>query len=203
MAESAQPSLHWPSHLERTPPGKRDSGRKFDTTVAKAFDGIEKQLRLMGASSHEYYFDANKRQGDGRPYTNATPDDPGFVLEWTVNNKRYVVACDQYKKFAANVRSIGLWLKENRMTDQRPVQTGQSQFASALPPGEMGSKSVVAPEEPPHEVLGIRPDAPPEVVKGAHRQLQAKYHPDSGNEPDAEMFKKVNRAKEQMVNERD
>lgn len=201
MSKAAQSSLHWPSHLERTPPGKRGSGRKFDTTISKAFDGIEKQLRLMGASSHEYYFDANKRQDDGRPYTNAKPDDPGFVLEWTVNNKRYVVACDEYEKFAANVRAIGLWLKENRMTDQRPVKTGQSQFAAALPPGEMGSESVVAPEEPPHEVLGIRPDAPPEVVKGAHRQLQAKYHPDSGNEPDAEMFKKVNKAKERMVNE--
>jgi len=201
MSESAQSSLHWPSHLERTPPRKRDSGRKFDTTISKGFDGIERQLRLMGASSHEYYFDAQKRQDDGRPYHNATPDDPGFVLEWTVNNKRYVVACDQYEKFAANVRAIGLWLKENRMTDQRPVQTGQSQLAAALPPGEMGSESVVAPEEPPHEVLGVRPAADPEVVDGAARQLKGKYHPDSGSEPDEEQFKKVVKAEERMANE--
>jgi hypothetical protein len=127
-------------------------------------------------------------------------------LRWTIDGADYAVACDAYDDLRANVRTIGLWMKEKRMMEGRPVATAESEFANAaLPPGDEDNANVVAvgPEgtsEPePHEVLGVSPDAPPETVKGAHRQLQAKYHPDSGNDPNEAKFKQVNRAARELM----
>lgn len=199
--------IDYPTHLDRTDSEDRRSGSsKFDVTLSKAFSHLETQLDRLGVDSHRWDFDAKQRQKDKRPYSRANPDDPGFVLRWTIDEADYAVACDAYDDLRANVRAVGLWMKEKRMMEGRPVATAESEFANAaLPPGDQDNANVVAVgpggvEEPdPHEVLGVAPDAPPETVKGAHRQLQAKYHPDSGNEPDKTKFKQVNRAARELM----
>jgi hypothetical protein len=193
-------SLDWPPHLDRTPENRRDSGRQFDTDLSDAFDHLEKQLRLLGVDGDEYRygFDAQARQTDKRPYARASPDDPGFAVYWKLHDQQYVVACDQYAAFPANVRAVGLWMEENRMTEQRPVATTQSQFAAALPPGDANPAAVSA-TEPPHDVLEVAPDASDTAVMGAARRLKAKFHPDSGDQPDEQQFKRVCRAEEAML----
>jgi DnaJ-domain-containing protein 1 len=83
----------------------------------------------------------------------------------------------------------------------RPVTTGQSEFATARLPSGNEDAIVADSGDPrqPHEVLGVDPDAPPEVVKGAARQLMKKHHPDQGG--DVAEYKAVVRAQEAMLDE--
>jgi len=197
--------IDWPNHLERTDAQDRKRGKsKFNVTQSKAFSHLETQLDRLGVDKWAYDFDAPKRQKDGRPYSRRSPDDPGFVLRWEINGIDYAAACDAYDDLRANVRAIGLWFKEKRMMEGRPVATAEDEFANAaLPPGNE-EEAIVVPagdEKEPHEILGVSPDADPVVVKGAKRQLQAKHHPDSGSEPDEQKFKQVVEAAEAMVDE--
>lgn len=200
--------VDWPSHLDRTHPTNRISDNKFEVTLAKALTELERQLNRLGVDDDDYRFEHNAptRKRDGRPYRRADPDDPGFVLRWTIDGADYAAACDEYDSLRGNVRALGLWLEEKRKMEGRPVATAESEFANAaLPPGDPENASIVAvgpggvdtPE--PHEVLEVAPDASPEAVKGAHRQLQGKYHPDSGNEPNEAKFKQVNEAAREML----
>ena len=78
----------------------------------------------------------------------------------------------------------------------RPVVTGQDEFATArLPSGD--EDDVVAADPPPHEVLGIQPDAPDDVVKAAARAMTKETHPDAGGASEA--FQRVKRAEEAML----
>lgn len=197
--------IDWPNHLEheRTDEQDRKSGKsKFNVTQNKAFARLETQLERLGVDKFAYDFDAPPRQKDQRPYSRSSPDDPGFVLRWEINGVDYAAACDAYDDLRANVRAIGLWFKEKRMMEGRPVATAEDEFSNAaLPPGNE-EEAIVVPagnEKEPHEVLGVAPDADPAVVKGAHRQLQGKYHPDSGDDPDETKFKQVNRAAREMM----
>lgn len=45
-------------------------------------------------------------------------------------------------------------------------------------------------------ILGLEPDAGPEKIRRAHRKLAAKYHPDTGNSENLEMFMKIQTAYE-------
>jgi len=77
------------------------------------------------------------------------------------------------------------------------VKTRQDSFAAAALPPPDGEPSEVIPD--PHEVLGLAPDADPVVVKAAARQLSKKYHPDTGDEPDRQAFTRVQKAKDDML----
>jgi len=78
------------------------------------------------------------------------------------------------------------------------VVTGGSNFAAAeLPPGDDEEQSVVVAQEPPHEVLGVTPDADESVVNAAYRVRVKKAHPDNGGSKDE--FKRVRRAKKALL----
>jgi len=67
------------------------------------------------------------------------------------------------------------------MRSQRPVQTGESEFAAArLPSGE--EEDAVVATAPPHEVLEVAPDAGDAVVKAAYREKIKSAHPDQGGD---------------------
>lgn len=135
-------------------------------------------------------------KSNGLPLHNANPDDPGFVLRWSKDGEQFAVACDASPRLRDNVRTVYLWVHETRMRSQRPVVTGEDEFAAArLPSGDDGD-AVVA-REPPHEVLGVEPDAPEAAVKGAYRRLLKERHPDQGGS--TEEFKRLQEAKEAML----
>ena len=134
---------------------------------------------------------------DQRPYSRANLDDPGFVLRWTMDGDQYAVACDRYSRLRDNVQTVGLYLRQKRKMEQRPDETGESEFANArLPPGDESAEPVVA-RPPPHEILEVAPDADPAVVKAAARQKLKQHHPDRGG--DQEQFREVQRAREDLL----
>jgi len=192
--------IDWPSWADRTQPRRRERTSKYSVTLHQAINRLGRELedrldvddwRLSTAAPH--------RKKDGLPYADSNPDDPGVVMRWSDAGEQYCVAADQYTDLRDNVRTIGLYVEEKRKMSNRPVHTGQDEFATArLPSGDQDDVVVAAPGdnlgEPAHEVLGVAPDAPEDVVRAAARRLAANVHPDQDGGDKAE-FKRIQQAK--------
>jgi len=190
--------LDWPSGFERTDAAERAPNRRYDATLRESIDDLEAELdrlsvddwRLSTAARHQ-------KQNPKYPYADANPDDPSAVVRWTMDGDQFAVACDAYSRLRDNVRTLYLYIREKRKMEQRPVVTGESEFANArLPPADGEPDPVVA-REPPHEVLDVAPDADEAVVRAAARQLKKKHHPDAGG--DEARFKQVVSAEQSML----
>jgi hypothetical protein len=196
-------SLDWPAGFERTSPAERSANHNYDVTLARAFSDLETELDRLDVDEYRYSFDARQRKTDQRPYSRASPDDPGFVLRWTMEGYQHAVACDRYSRLRDNVRTIGLYLREKRKMEQRPVETGESEFANArLPPADEDDDVIVAgngAREPPHEILEVDPDADDDVVEAAFRAKVSDAHPDQGGSRDE--LQKLQTAREAMLDE--
>ena len=117
-----------------------------------------------------------------------------------MDGDQYAAACDKHTRLRDNVRSLYFYLHEKRKMEKRPVVTGESEFANArLPPGDdvTPDGAVVAQPSKPHEVLGVAPDAPEAVVKGAFRSLAKEHHPDAGGNREA--FVRYREAKDELL----
>lgn len=196
--------IDWPTFMDRTDPGRRKRTSKFSVTLAQSINDIETELEdRLGVDNWRLSTAAPHRKRDGRPYADASPDDPGAVVRWTLDDEQFAVAADQYTDLRDNIRAIGLYIAEKRRMGNRPVKTGQDEFATArLPPGEDdGGDPIVAvgSNREPHEVLGVAPDAPQAVIRGAYRELLKERHPDHGGTT-AE-FRELNEAKEAMLDD--
>lgn len=182
-------ALDWPTEFERTPARKRIPGSKFRVNWGQTKQEIRGEMKRLEAD--EWRLDHETGSGG----------DPGVVVRWRKNDDEYAVGCDKYKGKAANARAVYLWIRETRKRGDRPVRTGAEEFAAArLPPGE--EDAIVADDgsmEAPHEVLGVAPDAPTNVVKAAARRLSADVHPDQGEGGDVEQYHRIQRAKRSML----
>ena len=113
---------------------------------------------------------------------------------------QYAVACDAYTRLRDNARTLYLYLREKRKMEQRPVETGESEFANArLPPAEGGEGGTVVAQEPPHEILGVDRNADEAAVREAFREKAQVAHPDQGGSEDE--FRRVRDAREVMLDE--
>ena len=180
--------LDWVGFAERTPADERERTHKFDVPTGRAIDEVERELERIGVGDWRLSTAAPHRQKDGRPYANANPDDPGVVVRWTMDGAQHAVACDHYTRLRDNIRAIGLYIREKRKMDNRPIKTGQSEFATARLPGKEaygGREDALAVEPEPHEVLGVAPDAPDSVIKAATQEMKKKAHPDQGGSSEA------------------
>jgi|GEM_PF-1384587 len=65
-----------------------------------------------------------------------------------------------------------------------------------------GPEEEELPPDSPYFILGIQPDAPDFMVKGAYRILAREYHPDSAKNPNPEKFKAVTEAYDAVMKER-
>lgn len=176
--------LNWPADLERTPEHKRENTTKFSAGYSRTKRDIRGEMERLEVDNYRL----DDVTGSG--------GDPGVVLRWTADGQEHAVACDAYTAKRDNLREIYLWIKETRMSGDRPVATVRDQFAAAaLPSGD--DVEAVAP--PPHEVLGVRPDAPENVIKAAAKAMKKQTHPDSPD-GDREAFQRVNEAEEEMLN---
>jgi len=197
--------IDWPHWQDRTSSSRRTSTTKYSVTLAEAINQIEAELEdRLGVDDWRLSTAAPHRKNDGRPYANANPSDPGAVVRWSMDGQQYCVAADEYDDVRDNVRTIGLYIKEKRKMSNRPVHTGQDEFATAqLPSGDKdvivaGDGSGVASTQEPHVVLGVAPDAPDDVVEAVARRLSANAHPDN-DDGDRDKFQRIQQAKEAML----
>lgn len=194
--------IDWPDEFDRTPAVERERTSKFSVTLSKSISDIEKELEdRLGVDGWRLSTAAPHRKKDGRPYADSNPDDPAAVVRWSKDGEQFAIAADQYSGLRDNVRAIALYIEEKRKMSNRPVKTGQSEFATArLPPGDGEDAIAMAgavEEDEPHEILGVDPDAPDAVVRGSARALKREHHPDRGG--DEEEFKRVVEAEEAML----
>lgn len=191
--------INWPEGFPRTAPHNREPNLRYEVTLSQALDDLEDELDRL-ADNWRLSTAAPQRNRDNRPYANASPEDPGAVIRWQMDDDQYAIACDAYSRLRDNVRTIGLYVQAKRDMEQRPVVTGQSEFANArLPAGD--EEGVFPPaEQLPHEILQVAPDADPAVIRAAARRRAAEVHPDK---PDGnrEAFKRVQEAKEAMLDD--
>ena len=187
--------VEWPAGFERTSDHEREKNRRFDVSLATAFDDLEAELERLGVDDYRYSFDARPRQRDGRPYSRANPDDPAFVLRWSMDDEQFAVACDRWSTLRDNVRSVGLYVREKRKMENRPVTTGASEFANARLPS--GDEEALVGEPPAHAVLDVAPEATPDEIEAAYRERVREVHPDHGGSQAA--FQRVQRARDTLL----
>jgi hypothetical protein len=188
-------SLDWPPDFERTPKRDRERKNNFRVGLTSAFDELVTELDRIDVDDYRFEFDAKERKRDGRPYADANPDDPGFVLRWSMDGDQFALACDRYVRFLSNVRALGLYLREKRKMEGRPVVSGASEFANARLPS--GDEDAIVTDRAAHTVLGVDADADPATVKRAYRERVKEAHPDQGGS-EAEL-REVRQAKEVLT----
>ncbi len=189
-------NLDWPAGWERTSAGQREKNRSFEASIATTTDELATEMDRMDVDHWRGSIGNQHTKSNGLPLHNASPDDPGFVLRWTDDGEEFAVACDHYSRLRDNLRTVYLWVHETRMRSQRPVTTGDAEFAAArLPSGDGDDPVAAAP--PAHEILEVTPDADDAVVKAAFRQKAKSAHPDQGGDP--AQWQRLTDAKEQML----
>jgi hypothetical protein len=185
--------LEWPAGFERTPEDEREPNRSFEATLGSTTKALATEMDRMDVDAWRGEIANAHTKSNGLPLHNAKPEDPGLVLRWTDDEEQFAIACDASPRLRDNVLTVYKWVHETRMRGQRPVRTGDTEFAAArLPPGDATGADVVAGGSsamPAHEVLGVAPDAPENVVESAARARKAETHPDNGG--DSEEFQRV------------
>ena len=191
--------LDWPTGWERTPESEREPNRSFEATLGTTTQDLTTEMDRMDVDAWRGEIGNAHTKSNGLPLHNANPDDPGFVLRWTDGDEQFAVACDASSRLRDNVRTVYLWVHETRMRSQRPVKTGDTEFAAArLPPGDGDDVAAASSSATPaHEVLGVQPNAPEGVVKAAARHQKARAHPDKGGSREA--FQEIVEAEEVML----
>lgn len=139
--------------------------------------------------------------------------EPGVIVSFRLpGNKPVVFPCDRYTSKAQNAAAIAATLEAKRAIERHGVSTLEREFEGylALPSGDAVADAAAAqlqrprpmpppatPDELPHVVLGVQPDAPAEVVEGAWRALAKTAHPDRGG-TDAAMHR-ITAARDAML----
>lgn len=190
-------SLDWPPEFERTSVHERERNNSYQASLGQTTKEIATEMDRLDPTNWR----ASTASGgshvksSGLPKHSANPDDPGFVLRWSMDGEQFAVACDAFTRLRDNARTVYLWVHETRMRGQRPVTTGESEFAAArLPAGD----DVVEVTAEPHEILGVPSDASPEEINDAFRERVKQTHPDrEGGSQEA--FDRVQRARKAML----
>jgi len=190
-------NIDWPDEFERTDPSDREpySGG-FRVTRSTAFGNVLDELRTWdGVTDVQLDSGAeHQKRNPNKPYANASYDDPGVVVRFTKDGEQMAAACDRWDNPRDNGQDLYHYLHETRMQEQRGTVTGQSEYDKLrLPSGD----EAVAADPPAHKVLGVSPDATEAEITDAYRERVKETHSDQGG--DTESFKRVQRAKEQLL----
>ncbi|MCW5939881.1 MAG: J domain-containing protein [Fimbriimonadaceae bacterium] len=116
-------------------------------------------------------------QRNGRPYS-GEPQDPGVAVWWRVGDGPWLcVAIDRFRGVAYNMRAAMLVIEGRR----RELRYGTDALVAASW-SVFEIKALPVPARPWHDVLGVSPDAPTEVVEAAYRALARIHHPGKGGD---------------------
>jgi hypothetical protein len=119
---------------------------------------------------------------DGRPYANQRISDTGVAVYFTRKGHEQAVACDKWDSIRDNLQAVAKTIEALRGIDRwgtgEMVDAAFQGFTAIPASANLGIQ--VRPKRPWHEVLGVSPDAPREVVEAAGKAMLRKTHPDAG-----------------------
>ena len=113
-------------------------------------------------------------------------------VRFVLRDKPIEISCSSQREYKDNLRCIYIAVWAMRMNEKRGIADTMQQAYLQLAAPEM--------ERDPYEVLGVRPDAPLEVIEASHKALAKSHHPDVGGSDEA--MKELNSALEKIKFER-
>ena len=184
MTMTATSPLQWPDGWARTTSRRHGP---FKVTAYGAVTHLGYELERLGATRGRITLSSNvpaSRSGKivAEAYERAI-EDPGVAVYFDLGGKPHVMARDAFLTPYENIRSIGLAVEAMRALERHGGATmRQKAFSgfSALPAPEP-----VKPKRPWHEVLGVTPEAEPELIEAAYRARAKRAHPDAGGSGEA------------------
>ncbi len=183
--------LAWPDGWPRTSRGLRWRHGPFrGNTFARARDGLEHELELLGAIDVTLSTNVPLRL-DGKPRGDFAEElsDPGVAVYFRLGKRSLVMARDEFAKVSDNLRSLALALDFLRGMRRHGGATMMDRvFAGfAQLPAPVAARSCWV-------VLGIsREGATVHAIDTAYRAQARQHHPDAGG-TDAQMVE-VNAAR--------
>lgn len=175
--------LQWPDGWPRTSDWKRESDNKFGgkvygLTMGRARDQLIDELKRLGARNPVISSNVALRQ-DGLPYAvQKQLSDPGVAVYFTIKGRALVMARDQYKSVAGNLRSLTLAIEAMRQLERHGgsvmMERAFTGFAAIAPPNW---------KKPWREVFGVQPDWSGDIT-ALYREKARNRHPDSGGSND-------------------
>lgn len=161
---------------------KDDRGWMVPIGLPAALDRLDREVLLLGGVGPVLSSDVQRTIRGGLVGTH-DPLDPGAALYFTMGGEPFVLACDTFTAVAQNVAALAAHIEATRAITRYGVATAAEAleaFRMLPPPGPENR-----PPRPWHDVLGVQPDAPLEVIDAAFRALAAKAHPDKGGTAEA------------------
>jgi hypothetical protein len=129
-------------------------------------------------------------RNDGAFRVDSKPWDPGVAIYFRRQGVAYVMACDEYETFAANLRALALTIEAIRSIERHGNATMMQQ---AL--GGFRELPAAAHRKAWWEVLGLPHIAGIQEIKRKHRALLLECHPDrTGDAEDSERAAELGRA---------
>lgn len=204
MTDATAYPLCWPASWRRTAPGRRVDA-KFCIHVYQSRprrldvgDGVERirnELRRMGISLGSVIISTDlKLRGDGLPYSSQATSrlDPGAAVYWRDGKQTRCMAIDIYDRVADNLAAIAATIEAMRAIERHGG-------ALILDRAFMGFAALPAPapQELPHEVLGVAESATRDEVEYAYRRAAMQCHPDKGGSHAA--MTRINTARDAML----
>lgn len=186
------------------PPGWRRAGArkssKFKASFAPSRDQLFRELKLLGCPNYNVILSSNiPLRKDGIPYAGqANPQDPGFAVYFSLNNKPMVFACDQYKTATDNLWAIAKSIEAlrgiKRWGASDMMERSFTGFA-ALPPS-----TDPKPKFKWWKVLNFNgPIVSKEQIQERWKSLATIHHPDRGGDPS--MMAEINAARDEGLRE--
>lgn len=216
MSEITAYPLCWPQGWKRTKPGSRTRakfGTKSTETRQRADgstyqhkrsrelsinDGITRilaELKAMGIQSWNVIISSDLQlRNDGLPRSNqATGNlDQGAAVYWRDGQQRRCMAIDRYDRIADNLGAIAATLAAMRAIERH----GGAEILDRAFTGFVALPAP-APEDKPHQVLGVEANATRSEIEYAYKRLAAQHHPDRGGS--TEQMTRINTARDSML----
>jgi hypothetical protein len=188
MNETTAYPLCWP--VGRPREKSRATHARFKATFAAARDECLLEISRLGGSSAIISTNIALKR-DGTPaaveWGKMIPD-PGVAVYFKRNGKDLCFCCDRWNHVQDNMRAVALTIEALRGISR--WGTGDMMEAAFTGFKQLAESS----DSSWWQVLGIPVNSSPEQVKEAYRLLAKKFHPDLKNQPDAEMFRRVQTA---------
>lgn len=192
MTITAYP-LCWPPMRPRSK--QREWGRfksyRQRISVASASGRLQNELDKLGA--RDAILSTNvKLRLDGWPRSDqATPQDPGVAVYFTLRGEPHCLPCDRYDEVGQNIAAIAAHIEATRAIERYGVATVKEMFT--------GFKALPDPNRPHNwrDILGFASDKTPthEEIERHFRSLAQVHHPDKGG--DSARFSEISAAREE------
>ncbi|MEL6715624.1 MAG: J domain-containing protein, partial [Planctomycetota bacterium] len=177
LADVTSSPLHWPAGRPRTLTRNRRHWRaEVRHTVGQAMESVLGELGRMGVRRDEVVISSDRAlRLDGLPRAGARePDDPGVAVWFEFNGRPRVIACDQYRSNAQNLRAIFKTIEALRGVERWGACDLEQAFA--------GHQAIAPPtsiDPDPWAFYGLdEEDATADEVRAAYRAEAKLAHPD-------------------------